>query len=62
MSEPKPKKVKITLQYPHEHGGELHPAGAQIDVWDFQAEQIRANEAEMKKAEADTKATNGGAE
>lgn len=46
-----PKRVKITLQYPHEHGGESHPAGAQIEVWDFQAARIREHEQQRKQRE-----------
>jgi len=37
---PKAKREKVTLKQPHQHGGELHPAGAQIAVTAAQKKRL----------------------
>lgn len=35
------KKVTVKLAVEHEHGGELHLPGSEIEVWPDQAERLR---------------------
>ena len=52
---PEVKREKITLEFPHRHGGEDYPAGATIEVDADQAKRIR-EAAAKRKAEEKSKA------
>ena len=39
----KPKRVTVTLAKPHKHRDEWHQPGGRLQVWDWQAERMRAH-------------------